>query len=286
MTILRGDASKLGTNGELRSLADHVAGEAVIRELLKLQSGEPPQTRTGRILGRSPLAPAAVPWYIGALGERAVGAMLDRLGPDWIVLHSIPVGDGESDIDHLAIGPGGVFTIDTKKHAQKQVVVAGDTFMVAGQRQPYIRASGLEARRVTIALGSALPPGVEVIPVIAVLDSAGLTVRDQPESVAVVDARALVTWLCGRTPKLDPSQVQEIAVLAAHPESWHSAAESTHGSAEGPSSPLLASFQALVADVARAHRRRFAWSCAASGAIAASCLLAAPLALRLFGFTG
>ncbi len=44
---------------------------------------------------------------IGANGEETVGARLEKLVKHgWHVLHSIPVGKGDSDIDHLLIGPG------------------------------------------------------------------------------------------------------------------------------------------------------------------------------------
>jgi hypothetical protein len=42
---------------------------------------------------------------MGEKGEKLVTNELARLGEGWHVLHSIPVGDNCSDIDHLAIGP-------------------------------------------------------------------------------------------------------------------------------------------------------------------------------------
>lgn len=53
----------------------------------------------------------------GAAGERKVGAILDRLGPDWHVLHGVWLGRG--DIDHVLVGPGGTFTIETKANRGK-----------------------------------------------------------------------------------------------------------------------------------------------------------------------
>jgi hypothetical protein len=48
----------------------------------------------------------------GAEGERKVGAILEGLGPDWHVLHGVWLGHG--DIDHVLVGPGGAFTIETE----------------------------------------------------------------------------------------------------------------------------------------------------------------------------
>ena len=58
-------------------------------------------------------------WRIGADGEEKVAARLAKVArkdPRWRFLHAIPVGDRGSDIDHLVIGPGGIFTVNAKHH--------------------------------------------------------------------------------------------------------------------------------------------------------------------------
>jgi len=52
-------------------------------------------------------------WERGASGERIVGARLDRIvGID--VLHDRRIPGTRSTIDHIAVGPGGVYVIDAK----------------------------------------------------------------------------------------------------------------------------------------------------------------------------
>jgi hypothetical protein len=51
----------------------------------------------------------------GARGEESVGALLTRLPrPEWWVIHDVSLGRG--NVDHIVIGPPGVFTIETKSH--------------------------------------------------------------------------------------------------------------------------------------------------------------------------
>ncbi len=51
----------------------------------------------------------------GALAEEQVGGLLDELPRDrWRVIHDATLGRG--NVDHVAIGPTGVFTIETKSH--------------------------------------------------------------------------------------------------------------------------------------------------------------------------
>jgi Nuclease-related domain len=52
-------------------------------------------------------------WEDGASGERIVGARLDKI--DGIeVLHDRGIAGTRSIIDHIAVGPGGVYVIDAK----------------------------------------------------------------------------------------------------------------------------------------------------------------------------
>jgi Nuclease-related domain len=51
----------------------------------------------------------------GATGEEQVGGLLDDLaGEDWHVIHDASLGRG--NVDHILIGPAGVFTVETKSH--------------------------------------------------------------------------------------------------------------------------------------------------------------------------
>lgn len=56
---------------------------------------------------------------LGLLGEQAVGEQLETLAlKGYRIFHDIP-GDGKWNIDHVAVGPGGVFAIETKCYSKK-----------------------------------------------------------------------------------------------------------------------------------------------------------------------
>jgi hypothetical protein len=62
-------------------------------------------------------SPDAVAWRRGAAGERRTARLLDLLERHgWAVLHDLAVPGSAANIDHLAIGPGGVFVIDSKQY--------------------------------------------------------------------------------------------------------------------------------------------------------------------------
>ncbi len=54
-------------------------------------------------------------WARGAAGEQATAALLAHLAPSrWTVLHDLAVPGSRANIDHLVIGPTGLWVVDTK----------------------------------------------------------------------------------------------------------------------------------------------------------------------------
>lgn len=63
--------------------------------------------------------------YLGFLGERAVGEELNQLMADgWSVFHDVPCHDNPSaklfNIDHVVVGQGGLFAIETKARRKRK----------------------------------------------------------------------------------------------------------------------------------------------------------------------
>jgi hypothetical protein len=55
-------------------------------------------------------------WRRGAAGERRTARLLDRLTRDgFVVFHDLAVPGSPANVDHLVIGPSGVFVIDSKQ---------------------------------------------------------------------------------------------------------------------------------------------------------------------------
>jgi hypothetical protein len=55
-------------------------------------------------------------WQRGAAGERHTARLLDRLTRDgYVVFHDLAVPDSDANVDHLVVGPSGVFVIDSKQ---------------------------------------------------------------------------------------------------------------------------------------------------------------------------
>ncbi|HEY7947052.1 MAG TPA: nuclease-related domain-containing protein [Acidimicrobiales bacterium] len=160
-------------------------------------------------------------WRAGADGEVEVAWQLRKLGPQWRVLHAVGVGEKASDIDHVVIGPGGIFTLNTKNHGRNRVWVAENTFMVNGKKTAYLRNSRFEAQRASKLLSSACGGNVVVEPVIVVM-AGGVTVKAPPAGVHVVEYRRIARWLVKRPAVLAPDKVEGLFEQARRDSTWRS----------------------------------------------------------------
>jgi hypothetical protein len=162
----------------------------------------------------------ATSWQIGAKGEAIVGRRLERLERrGWRVLHAIALPSG-ADIDHLVIGPGGVFTVNTKFHADARITVGTHVVWVNGFQHPYLRNSRHEAaaaqRRLTTALGF----GITVQPVLAFLGARSVRMKDAPPDVLVTFGESADRTLRGLAPTLDDVVIQQVYAVARRERTW------------------------------------------------------------------
>lgn len=240
-------------------MGDRAPAQLVLEELFRRQDKAVPRTRLARILGRSPLLAESSSWYAGARGERAVADQLTSLPTGWAVFHSLPVGDGHGDIDHVVVGPTGVYTINTKHHSGKRIWVAGRTVMVDGHRVPYVPNAEAEARYVAAVLQRAGLPLPSISPLLVFVDPQSIEIRRSPALVDILSARRLVRRLVRRPAVLSRGTVEQISRVFDDPRSWR---------------PMPAAvdqeerFAMLSAEVSTARRRRLGW--ASGGAVAAT----------------
>ncbi|WP_337456585.1 nuclease-related domain-containing protein [Prescottella sp. D32] len=204
----------------VQDLADSRPGAAARARARAARDTAPAKTFFARLLGVHTEERA---WRIGADGEEAVAARLARVvrkDPRWRVLHAIPVGVRGSDIDHLVVGPGGVFTVNAKHHPRADIWVAGSTFLVNGTRQPYIRNSRHEAARAAKLLTAACGFDVAAEPVIVTVNARAVTVKSPPDGVHVVPRMHVAGWLLRQRDVHPPETVEALYEAARRSTTW------------------------------------------------------------------
>ena len=199
-------------------LAGNAAGGGAQAKADELRRQAPVRTLVARVLGVHTDERA---WRVGARGERIVADELGKLGEGWSVLHDIAVGTRNANIDHVVVGPGGVFTVNAKFHAGKAVWVGGDTVLIDGHRQPYVRNARHEAARASRLLSAAYGRQVPVTGIVAVL-AQSWTVKAQPADGAVLVLRpSMVRRLVQTLPVCsDSDEVDRLVMCARRSTTW------------------------------------------------------------------
>ncbi|MGA8746443.1 MAG: nuclease-related domain-containing protein [Solirubrobacterales bacterium] len=141
-------------------------------------------------------------WLQGARGEETVGAVLDGLvGEGWLAIHDISLGRG--NVDHVVVGPGGIFTIETKSHRGR---ISVDRLDPRWLKQAYAedklieRISGMDVQALLVFseayLVGSVPARRRGVTVLPARMFAGYLERCKPV-MSVEEARALHGRLVG-----------------------------------------------------------------------------------------
>jgi hypothetical protein len=152
----------------------------------------------------------AVAWRRGAAGERRTARLLGQLERHgWEVLHDLAVPGSRANLDHLAIGPGGVFVIDSKQYRGRlQLDPTGRLWHGRYPLAPTLRAVSFEADQAAQVLPD---PGVAVVPIVAVHGAQVPWGKLVVAGVTVVPARRLPSILRQLPTVLSPERVAGLA---------------------------------------------------------------------------
>jgi hypothetical protein len=114
-------------------------------------------------LGLAAFDGGSAAWAVGGIGEWYVGEILNRLPDGWYITHDVTCGVRGGNLDHILVGPPGVFVVNSKYLGNKPVLVEGETFEADREQRPYVAKGRREAKRVSEALtrasGSAVAAG-------------------------------------------------------------------------------------------------------------------------------
>lgn len=140
----------------------------------------------------------------GAAGEERTAEVLRALPAEWTVLHDVSwPGRRMANIDHVVIGPAGIFVIDSKNWSGR-LVVDGEVLRQNGRAREHAVAGCADAGLAISELGAAFAP--YVVPVLCF-------VRDEPvtghaRDVMVCSTANLLTMLMTRPVRMTADHVR------------------------------------------------------------------------------
>lgn len=157
---------------------------------------------------------SAANWRLGVEGERSSAAQLEKLRElGWTAVHDRKLE--RANVDHVLVGPGGVFAIDSKRWTSV-VTVEDGTVKREGVDQPCLSSS---ARRNAAAINSVIkqstPSNVWVEAVVVFWGEFPQNFIHE-DRVTYVAGETLTAWLYSRETVLKPKQIEEIASAIEH----------------------------------------------------------------------
>lgn len=152
-------------------------------------------------------------WLRGAEGEERAASRLAQLlaGSGVVLLHDRRLPGSRANIDHLAVGPGGITVIDTKRLAGKvEVRGRGERAELRVGRRD--RSKLLEGAARQLAVVSAMADGVDVRAALCFVETSGLPLLRQLRARGIViDGPRGVARLAKRPGPLDGASIAELA---------------------------------------------------------------------------
>ncbi|WP_233197379.1 MULTISPECIES: nuclease-related domain-containing protein [unclassified Cryobacterium] len=244
------------------------AGQSVVEELLRQHADRPARSRIARTLGASPLDANELSWLRAAQAEMIVGDILGRLPEGYSIYHSLPIRNTAFWVDHLVVGPGGIFSINSKTHWDRDLTGALRSIPINDHAMPYLRDARFESAQITALLGAVLPATTVVQSVIVLVNPHKILLARKPDAVTVIDSPRLRRWLVARPRVFSAEQQAALTAAIDDPATWRAAAQ--------PLAPahLHARFTTLEQQVAAARTRRTTFAVLA-GAAAATVLAVA-----------
>ena len=92
----------------------------------------------------------------GMRGERKVADALKRLDDSYYVFHDVVIGPHSSNIDHIVVGPNGIFVIETKNYSGEIVCEGDEWYRVYGWDKVRIKSVSVQAKRNAAIVGGLL----------------------------------------------------------------------------------------------------------------------------------
>jgi hypothetical protein len=189
------------------------AGAGVLGSLLAPRLGLAVAGLAGAVAGwalRFRPSADAVAWRRGAAGERRTARLLGPLERQgWVVLHDLAVPGSRANIDHLVIGPGGVFVIDSKQY-RGRLHLDGSGRLWHGRHPlaPTLGAVSWEADQAAQVLPDS---GMAVVPIMAIHGAQVPWDKVVTNGVPVVPALRLPSMLRALPAVLGPERVAWLA---------------------------------------------------------------------------
>ncbi|MFG2989937.1 nuclease-related domain-containing protein [Streptomyces sp. NPDC048257] len=147
--------------------------------------------------------------------QQRMGDAFDALECDgWRVLHCVPL-PGPGQIDHLLIGPAGIFCVRTVP-SRRQRAVVGDLMLTVGRAEP--RPDPRWIRRAAAFATTALT--AKATPALAVVDAVRVETTPTVRDIRILQPPTALPTLATSPTTLKPPEIEALFTEARNTHTW------------------------------------------------------------------
>ncbi len=161
--------------------------------------------------------------HAAAKQEQRISDELADLPAGWFIQNSfapLDVGGDDHHIDHLVVGPGGVFSIHLEHQPGARVWVSEHKVTINGRDTEDLRTARFEARYAGGLLTDACGFNVTVQSVLVLIDAATVQTLSCPAEVHVRTQHDIRDWLCKQPSRLDAGTVRAVIECVRRVHTW------------------------------------------------------------------
>lgn len=145
-------------------------------------------------------------YFKGARGEEMVAGELAHLPGEWTVFNGLLLPNGQ-DIDHVAIGPQGIFVVETKHWSGAVTIEAGQ---ILANGRPIEKSPVQQVRHALTAVAAELDcPAQTVQGVLCFVGNKFAEGPERADEILVCSHLSLVEALIHATPRLNASEIAQ-----------------------------------------------------------------------------
>ena len=171
-------------------------------------------------------------WRKGYEGEVMTAAVLQRLPASYVVLHDLRLPRSRANIDHVVIGPTGVFTVETKHYSSGVLIRRGEARHAGRSMDRAVDQANRQAEAVRAVLGC--PVRALVCVQGAEVEVESWFARPVVDGVRFCSGGRLVRAITKLDHELDPAEVRQLSEAARRAFSRSSTASITTTSDDPP----------------------------------------------------
>lgn len=157
-------------------------------------------------------------WIRGAKGEKSVVNKLNELPKEYFIFNDLKIPSLKGNIDHVVIGPTGVFALETKNYSNNYTINGDEWTLYRRQDKIIHNDPGKQARRNAVGLMTYLSQsGISglkwVYPIVILVIEDSYEIKKPPKNYKVLNPSQLIHHITHNNTKISTKTILESSLM-------------------------------------------------------------------------